>query len=119
MPPDCPTRRTNSAWRHGSPVRSVAPFSSTEAMESPAPVTIPFFQRLERAQISDYRIEIVGRDLGVPVARHCPAQWRAVRTNVRADGSLDLVVAPPADAVLGLGGDVAADGLRPGVAEIG
>src|SRR5215471_20153319 len=77
------------------------------------------FQRLERAQISDDRIEIVGRDLGVPVARHCAAHWRAVRTNARADGSLDLLVAPPADAVLGLGGNVAADGLRPGVAEIG
>src|SRR5262245_39209968 len=77
------------------------------------------FQRLERAQISDDRIEIVGRDLGVPVACHCAAQWRAVRTNARADGSLYIVVAPFANAVVGLGGDVAADGLRPRVAEIG
>src|SRR5260370_12732867 len=97
---------------------SVAPLSSLEATRIPTGALFRF-QRHQRAQIGDDRIEIVGRDLGVPVASHCAAQWRPVGTNARTDGSLDIVVAPSADPVLGIGGDIAADGLRPRVSEIG
>ena len=99
-------------------VISVAPFCRRKQWKT-RHLPLFRFQRLERPQISDDRIEIVWRDFGVPVARHCAAQWRPVRTNARADGLLDVVVAPSADAVLGLGGDVAADGLRPGLPKSG
>jgi hypothetical protein len=68
--------------------------------------------RLDRAHKGNDRVEIAGRHLDVPVVRHWSRQFRAVRSNALGDRLLDIVVAPLADTLLGISGDIAADARR-------
>src|SRR5437764_6870114 len=65
--------------------------------------------RRQRAQIGGDRVEIGERDRLVPIIGHRVRELRPVRADAGGDRALDLGIAPFADAVLRVGGDVAAD----------
>src|SRR6266550_8893690 len=65
--------------------------------------------RPQRAQIGGDRVEIGGRDRLVPIIGHRVREPRPVWANAGGDRAFHLGIAPFADAVLRVGGDVAAD----------
>jgi hypothetical protein len=67
------------------------------------------FYRLDRAHKGDDRIEIVGCHFGKHVIGHWSRQFGAVRLNALGYRLLDIVIAPLAKALVGIGCDVATD----------
>ena len=68
--------------------------------------------RLNRAHEDNDRIEIVRFYPRIPVVWHWSSQFRAIWSNSLSDRVLDVVLAPFADTVLRIRGNVAADTWR-------
>src|SRR5262249_51218120 len=87
----------------------------TKAFEGRLPLTLPLRGRTKRrlllrrhgAQIGDHGVEVFRRHLGIERVAHRRLELAAVARDALGNGALDLLVAPGAQALLLVPGDVA------------